>query len=248
LTEEVSNTSGVVNGKAHHVVDEFLGNVVRLVVDDEIVALKEDDDREIAAKIHVFRVACESWDIGNVGSAGIGTGSDCLEELDEEIRDIEVEDESLEFEKFGSVDESGVSRGSWTDFEIANQVEGVDNEQEIGDEGRGGNLGGLLDVEGVVKLACVETKRHEDGAEIALEISGCVVAGRGGNLGVNSHLGEERVGGGRGRSGGLRNFLFVFELEALKLGGDLEIECASRHCGRVVCKGSGEFSCEISSE
>jgi len=161
------------------VVDEFLGNIVRLVVDDEIVALKEDDDRKIAAKIHVFRVACESRDIGNVGSAGISTGGDCLEELDEEIRDIEVEDEGLEFEKFWSVDESGVSRGSGTDFEIANQVEGVDDEKKVSDEGRGGNLGRLFDVEGVVELACVETKSHEDGAEVALEIIGCVVAGRG---------------------------------------------------------------------
>jgi hypothetical protein len=136
------------------VVDELLGNIIRLVVDDEVVALKEDDDWEIATKIHVFRVACESRDIGNVWAAGISTGSDCLEEFDKEVRDVEIEDEGLEFEKFGSVDESGVSRGSGTDFEIANQVEGVDDEKKVSDKGRGRNLGRLFDVEGVVKLPC----------------------------------------------------------------------------------------------
>jgi hypothetical protein len=240
LAEKVANAVVIVDVEAHHFIDKVFRSVVSLVRDDVVVALKKDGDWEVAAKVHVFGVACESRDVRNVRAAGIGTGSDSLKELDEEIGDIEVEEEGLEIEEFGGVQEPGVHRRSRTSFEIAEKIECIDDKKEVGGQGRRRYLRMLLKIERIIELGSIKTHSHEDWAEIALEIDGGMVAIGGGVFDVDGHLSEERVGGSRGRSGSLGDIFLVFKLEAFKLGRSLEIECAGG--GHVDCVESGNKS------
>jgi len=234
LTEEVADADVRVDIKTHHLVNELFWSVIGFVGDDKVVALEQDGDWEVTAKIHIFGETCKRRDVGNVWSARISTGSDSLEELDKEVGSRKLQEEGLEVEEFRSVEEPSVSGRCGTNFEITEQVETVDDEQEIRDERGGRNLGVLFDVERIIERSCIEAEGHEYGAEIALEVNDCVVASRDGVFVVNSHLAKQSVGRSRSRSSSLRDFFLVFELEALKLGRNLEIECASGHCGGCV--------------
>jgi len=156
LAEEVSDANVAVDVETHHFIDKIFRCVVCLIGDDKVVALKEDGHWEVAAKVEVFGETGEGGDVCNVGASGISTGSSRLEEFEEKVRDIEVEEEGLEFEEFRSVEEPSVSGGRGTSFEIADEVESVDNKEEVRDEGGRGNLGVLFDVEGVVKRGGVK--------------------------------------------------------------------------------------------
>jgi hypothetical protein len=242
LTEEISDADVFVDVETHHFVDKIFRSVICLLRDNEIVALEENGDGEVAAEVHIFGVTGESRDVSNVWAAGIGTRSNGLEEFDEKVRNVEIEEERLEVDKFRGVDEAGVSRGRGTGFEIADEVKTIDNKEKVRDKSGGRDLAVLFDVEGVVERGGVKTKGHEDWAEIALKINDCMVASRDGILIVYRHLGEESIGGSRSRSGSLRHFLLILELKALELGGDLEIKSTGRHVESCVESGIKKIS------